>query len=93
MDKKIIKQTARAYYNLLPFMRKTENAFAKFEAIFGNGAVSYINNVWHEASKEQPNTEKPYLAVVELPGKSRYMPFGKATPITHFGLNGRISRT
>ena len=58
MDKKIIKQTARAYYNLLPFMRKTENAFAKFEAIFGNGAVSYINNVWHEASKEQPNTEK-----------------------------------
>lgn len=69
MDKKIIKQTARAYYNLLPFMQKTEKAFAKFEAIFGNGAVSYINNVWHEASKEQPNTEKPYLAVVELPGK------------------------
>lgn len=40
MDKKIIKQTARAYYNLLPFMRKTENAFAKFEAIFGSCGIT-----------------------------------------------------
>lgn len=60
MNRKIIRQTARKYYNLLPFIRKTEEAFAKFETIFGNGAISYINNVWHGAS-EKPNVGNTIL--------------------------------
>ena len=62
MNRKIIKQTAREYYNLLPFMQKTEKAFAKFEATFGNGAISYINNVWHRA-KEKPKVNNTILFV------------------------------
>ena len=60
MNRKIIKQTAREYYSLLPFMQKTEKAFAKFETIFGNGAVSYINSVWHKAS-EKPKVDNTIL--------------------------------
>ena len=49
------------------------NTLCEFGAdIFSAGADWRINSVWHNASEEQPEAGKPYLAVIELPQETKY---------------------
>ena len=39
---------------------------------FLSGTEWRINAVWHDAEKEKPDADKPYLAVVETPNATVY---------------------